>query len=1087
MILYVDHIRYVIFRMMKSLKPLNHLVFSAFVLMFFSVNVVAADITDGWTPFCVDGKWGYKNAKKEVVIEAKLDYEYCQTFKDGLALVSKRSGYGYIDVSGKEVIPCSYIDASNFYQGRAVVQKELNGKWFFINRLGNAVFKNSFDNAWCYYDSIAIILRDTLYYFIDWNGQVKFGRGFDYIEQFQEGFAVAEEAGSERFTYINKSGEPQFGNTYKYATAFYNGTAWVHDGSQYVLIDSRGKVRNPFPYLPKVNSDRELKTSTWFNQGVCCVKDTVSDKYFFLNDQYQRVSPYYDFASPFDNQPYAIASDSTGDYYIDNTFRKVFDQVHLNADTWNPPFTWVQNVDTLWYALDENGAVRTRVGFRYYPEFTFGLALEVYDSLSNKNDTLRWFVNQKGEQVYGPYDWAYYFSKRVGWAPVEDLNEGYYFIDRLGNRYGSNEGWNAISTFSNGIAIVGKNHEQWYVDSTLTNVFGTKYNDATLFNDSGYAKVEKNYAWGLIDAQGKLVLEYQFPSEAACPETPYQAEELRKAGQEKLSAKLRQDSILNNDAYLTKRNSLKTLVETSPNSKLVVEYDGNGNVIKSTYFQDGRLYFVTVMTYNASGNISTKVVTSYNEYGQPYYVDGTTFQYEPDSTELLEWVILTVHAHHEIENGIWEYYTPDSTISLYNDRGLLSKEIKISKIYCDVTHQDSIRQVEVFTYAYDENGNLSIKLYELTTGCTSGYAEVTEYFFSKEGNKEMERTRIHSGNGEGKVLSVWKTEYDKKGQVITLTYEFPEGTTMTKYTYSPNQLIQSSTFRKDDEKVTTTTAYKYYRRGQLIDSLALYFPPPAVTPAVEKQRRDKRDAETLPAHSFVVEGGVMLMNANFHSKVSLDYYTSVPEYAAPLRTGQMGGGVGIYFMEGGYHPINKINRNMRVRRFDWGTTWGMEVGTIFHKMGYCKEFYDSTAAPLGYEVAEDLDGNYWQIGVKYGPNLSWRPSLKKKIYFEFGMTGRAMFRTGTTTAYGYEPGYDRSVKAQIDKGKFNRNTLCTEFYLAIRLGKFRIYGSYVNGFYDRSTYTETWEDNDQVVNTFHFTSNVDLSHFRFGLGANIPL
>lgn len=68
----------------------------------------------------------------------------------------KFKGYGCIDKTGKEVIPCKYDEMGGFYEGLAYV--DLDGKWGFIDKSGKEVIP-------CKYDEY------------DWNGNGYFQEG----------------------------------------------------------------------------------------------------------------------------------------------------------------------------------------------------------------------------------------------------------------------------------------------------------------------------------------------------------------------------------------------------------------------------------------------------------------------------------------------------------------------------------------------------------------------------------------------------------------------------------------------------------------------------------------------------------------------------------------------------------------------------------------------------------------------------------------------------------------------------------------------------------------------------------------------
>ena len=82
---------------------------------------------------------GYVNRKGEVVIP--LQFEEAKPFSDGLAVVKKKDGtYAYIDKTGKIVIDASkYSSALPFYEGLAMVRSRDTHKAGFIDKTGKEV------------------------------------------------------------------------------------------------------------------------------------------------------------------------------------------------------------------------------------------------------------------------------------------------------------------------------------------------------------------------------------------------------------------------------------------------------------------------------------------------------------------------------------------------------------------------------------------------------------------------------------------------------------------------------------------------------------------------------------------------------------------------------------------------------------------------------------------------------------------------------------------------------------------------------------------------------------------------------------
>lgn len=98
-----------------------------------AVNVGAyRDPNDMWEK--IGGKWGFIDRTGKEVVPIK--YDSVDFFNEGLAKVCLDGKCGFVDARGVEVIPLKYNDVQSFENGRAKVS--LNGKEFHIDKKGNA-------------------------------------------------------------------------------------------------------------------------------------------------------------------------------------------------------------------------------------------------------------------------------------------------------------------------------------------------------------------------------------------------------------------------------------------------------------------------------------------------------------------------------------------------------------------------------------------------------------------------------------------------------------------------------------------------------------------------------------------------------------------------------------------------------------------------------------------------------------------------------------------------------------------------------------------------------------------------------------
>ncbi|MBQ5814588.1 MAG: WG repeat-containing protein, partial [Flavobacteriales bacterium] len=81
--------------------------------------------------------------EEKATVYYKDKYDYVSGFFEGLAVVEKGEKKGYIDKTGREVVPCIYDDAWNFSEGLAYVRKD--GKYGYIDKTGKEIASYKYD------------------------------------------------------------------------------------------------------------------------------------------------------------------------------------------------------------------------------------------------------------------------------------------------------------------------------------------------------------------------------------------------------------------------------------------------------------------------------------------------------------------------------------------------------------------------------------------------------------------------------------------------------------------------------------------------------------------------------------------------------------------------------------------------------------------------------------------------------------------------------------------------------------------------------------------------------------------------------
>jgi WG containing repeat len=149
------------------------------------------------------------------------------SFSEGLAIVENgrwpQIKFGYIDKSGKFVIPPQFEDAFSFHEGRAIVgigEKRSNPEMVdhvaYIDKSGQFITSKRFDAAAPFYNGVALVKVGKKYGYVDISGKYIVEPKFEVASQFFNDGLVAVGVDGVGAGYIDRQGEfivkPYFGN-----------------------------------------------------------------------------------------------------------------------------------------------------------------------------------------------------------------------------------------------------------------------------------------------------------------------------------------------------------------------------------------------------------------------------------------------------------------------------------------------------------------------------------------------------------------------------------------------------------------------------------------------------------------------------------------------------------------------------------------------------------------------------------------------------------------------------------------------------------------------------------------------------------
>ena len=357
-----------------------------------------------------DGKSKYKFTLEGNSSFAEVyPFEEIYRFYEGLAGV-RQSSYmksGYIDKTGKLVIPCEWDSASVFSEGLAEVQKD--GKWGYIDKTGKLVIPCEWDWADGFSEGLALVQKDKKWGYIDKTGKLVIPCEWDWIKgDFYEGLTLVRQ--DDKYGFIDKTGKIVIPCEWDDACGFSDGLAAVQKDKKWGFIDKTGKLVIPCEWN---NAAKNFE----FCEGLA-----------------------------------AVRKDEWG--YIDKTGKIVIPCEWEEAEDFSDGWARVRK-DQKWGYIDKTGKLVIPCEWDKIYGFSEGLALVQKDK--------KWgYIDKTGKLVI-PYEWdgAYGFSEGLA-AVQKDGKWGY--IDKTGSLVIPCV-FSYANSFKDGVASVKKGNRAMLIDS----------------------------------------------------------------------------------------------------------------------------------------------------------------------------------------------------------------------------------------------------------------------------------------------------------------------------------------------------------------------------------------------------------------------------------------------------------------------------------------------------------------------------------------------------------------------------------------------------------------------------------------------
>jgi len=346
-----------------------------------------------------------------------------------LAVVGKDKKFGFMDKSGKILIPIEFKQAGNFSDGMAAVL--VDGKWGYINTGGNMVIEPQFDRVKAFNSGIALVESNKNWFYID-----KSGNPLDSFPEsdkkydFEDGIAFIRRA--EKVGFMDTKGKVILEPTYKDIKPFYQGWAKFSENEKWGLLSKDGKVYIPAEYDEINVSDNKIivarKGTDWGLIG--------SDKSF---QKVEGATKIWEFFGSNATLTYAKKNDKIG--FIDTKGNWVIEPKFEKVRAFNQGLAPVF-MDKKWGYIDTSGNMAIEPQFKDAEIFS-------NDGLAPvKKDKLWGFIDKSGNMVIpDQYDISIAFIGFLQGGDQKGFIDGlarvkykkqWGFLDKSGNVVG---GW----------------------------------------------------------------------------------------------------------------------------------------------------------------------------------------------------------------------------------------------------------------------------------------------------------------------------------------------------------------------------------------------------------------------------------------------------------------------------------------------------------------------------------------------------------------------------------------------------------------------------------------------------------------------
>ena len=348
------------------------------------------------------------------------------------------------------------------------------------------------DESWNYGHNIRGASKDGKCGFINENKEIVIPFIYDEIGSFGSSIAddgLARVKRNGKYGYVNTNGDEVVSVEYDILFLFQTGnsnTARFYKNGKNGHVNRQGKEVIP----PIYNGIR------YFSEGLCAAKKDM--KWGFVNIMNENVIPFeYDNAIDFSEGLAAVRRDGKWGF-IDYDNNVAIPFIYDDTGSFYKGAAGVTK-DGVEMLIDYKGDICD--SYDSYDEYPYVEGLARVEN----NDGFGFIDKSKQLVIPTIYDFALYFSEGLVMATINGV--AYGFIDKAGNEVVPFIfDWGR--SYSGGLAAVSFGGIWGYIDRNGAVAIPFEYDDATSFDNDGYAIVRKGDRCGIIDQQGTVVVPF---------------------------------------------------------------------------------------------------------------------------------------------------------------------------------------------------------------------------------------------------------------------------------------------------------------------------------------------------------------------------------------------------------------------------------------------------------------------------------------------------------------------------------------------------------------------------------------------------